>query len=127
MQSEGAPSRRILVVDDNLDGVETLSRLLRLMGNEVRTAHDGQEALEAAEAFRPDVAVLDIGLPTLDGYEAARRLREQPWGRDMILVALTGWGQDEDRRRSQAAGFDHHLVMPVTAPALREALAGRRA
>jgi len=127
MPSEGAPSRRILVVDDNVDGVETLSRLLRLMGNEVRTAHDGQEALEAAEAFRPDVAVLDIGLPTIDGYEAARRLREQPWGRDMILVALTGWGQDEDRRRSQEAGFDHHLVKPVNAKALREALAGRRA
>jgi CheY-like chemotaxis protein len=127
MQSEGAPSRRILVVDDNPDGVETLSRLLRLMGNEVRIAHDGQEALEAAEAFRPDVAVLDIGLPTIDGYEAARRLREQPWGRDMILVALTGWGQDEDRRRSQEAGFDHHLVKPVNAKALREALASRRA
>jgi CheY-like chemotaxis protein len=127
MESKPGASRRILVVDDNPDGVETLSRLLRLMGNEVRTAHDGQEALEAAEAFRPDVAVLDIGLPTIDGYEAARRMREQPWGRDMILVALTGWGQEEDRRRAQEAGFDHHLVKPVNAKTLREALAGRRA
>ena len=98
--------------------------LLRLMGNEVRTAHDGLEAVEVAETFRPDVVLLDIGLPELNGYEVARRIREQPWGRDVVLVALTGWGQEEDRRRSQEAGFDHHLVKPVDLAALEKLLAG---
>ena len=95
------------------------------MGNEIRTAHDGLEAVEAAEAFRPDVILLDIGLPKLNGYEACRRIREQPWGKDMVLVALTGWGQEEDRRRSEEAGFNHHMVKPVD-PRLDEA-AGRTA
>ena len=83
------------------------------MGNETRTAYDGLEAVEAAEAFRPDVVLLDIGLPKLNGYEACRRIREQPWGKGVTIVAVTGWGQEEDRRRSQEAGFDHHLVKPV--------------
>src|SRR5262249_1937510 len=95
---------RILVVDDNEDSADSLGRLLRLKGNDIRTAHDGIEALEAAKAFRPDLVLLDIGLPKLNGYEVARRIRQHPWGRDMVLVALTGWGQDEDRRRSQEAG-----------------------
>ncbi len=106
------PSRRILVVDDNRDAAESLSVLLRLLGNEVRTAHDGVEAVASATEFRPDVVLLDIGLPKLNGYEAARRIREQQ-GDAVVLIALTGWGQDEDRRRSSEAGFNHHMTKPV--------------
>jgi CheY-like chemotaxis protein len=98
--------------------------LLRLMGNEIRTAYDGLEALEVAESFRPEQVLLDIGLPKLNGYDVARRIRQQPWGRNIILVALTGWGQNEDRRRSQEAGFDFHLVKPVELAALEKILAG---
>ena len=105
--------RRILVVDDNLDAAESLATLLNIIGHETRMAHDGIEAVEQAEAFKPDVVFLDIGMPTIDGHETARRIRRQPWGKDMVLVALTGWGQTEDRRRSKEAGFDHHLVKPA--------------
>ncbi len=115
---------RVLVVDDNRDSAETLEMLLRIKANEVRTAHDGLEAVEVAEAFRPELVLLDIGLPKLNGYEVARRIREQPWGRAVTLVALTGWGQDEDRRRSMEAGFDHHVVKPVDFDALEKLLAG---
>ena len=111
-------ARRILVVDDNPDSAASLAMLLKLTGNETYTAHDGLEAVEAAETFRPDVVLLDIGLPKLNGCDAARRIREQPWGKNMVLVALTGWGQDEDRRRSQESGFDHHMVKPVDYAAL---------
>jgi CheY-like chemotaxis protein len=104
---------RILVVDDNKDSAESLAMLLELTGNEVFTAHDGQDAFAAAEEHRPDVILLDIGLPVLNGHEVCRRIRQQPWGQTMVLIALTGWGQDEDRRRSQEAGFDGHLVKPV--------------
>src|SRR5581483_629934 len=104
---------RILVVDDNRDAAASLGMLLRLMGNDVRTAHDGEEAVARADEFRPDVVLLDIGLPKLNGYEAARRLRDRPWGRRAVLIATTGWGQDQDRHRSRDAGFDHHLVKPV--------------
>lgn len=97
---------RILVVDDNKDSADSLAMLLRLKGNEIRTAHDGLEAVSAAETFHPELVLLDIGLPKLNGYDVARRIRQQPWGRDVILVALTGWGQDEDRRRSKEAGFN---------------------
>ena len=83
------------------------------MGNEVRTAHDGLEAVGLAGTFRPDVALLDIGLPKLNGYDAARRIRKEPWGRHMVLIATTGWGQDSDRKLSKEAGFDHHLVKPL--------------
>ena len=93
--------RRILVVDDNLDAARTLARLLKLSGHEVETAHDGLEAVQAAAASRPDVVLLDIGLPRLNGYEAAARIRSEPWGQDMLIVALTGWGQEEDRRRAR--------------------------
>jgi PAS domain S-box-containing protein len=117
---------RIVAADDCRDAADSLAMLLRLMGNEVRTAGDGQEAVEVAEAFRPDVALLDIGMPRLNGYEVARRIREQPWGKDVFLVALTGWGQEEDRRRSQEAGFNSHLVKPVD-PAALEQLLGARA
>jgi PAS domain S-box-containing protein len=115
---------RILVVDDNKDTADSLGMLLQLKGNDIRTAHDGLEAVEIAEAFHPELVLLDIGLPKLNGYEVARRIRQQPWGRDVILVALTGWGQDEDRRRSQEAGFNFHIVKPVELAALEKLLAG---
>jgi CheY-like chemotaxis protein len=105
--------RRILVVDDNPDAADSLALLLKLSGHEVHVAHDGLEAVEAAAKVQPDVILLDIGLPRLNGYEAARRIRNQQRDRSVILVALTGWGQDEDRRRSEEAGFDAHMVKPV--------------
>jgi PAS domain S-box-containing protein len=114
---------RILVVDDNQDAAESLGMLLGLKGNEVRTAHDGLEAVEAAAAFQPDVVLLDIGLPKLNGYEAARQIREQPGCTGVVLIALTGWGQDEDRRRSREAGFDHHMTKPVELADLQKLLA----
>ena len=92
--------------------------LLRMTGHQVHTAHDGLEAVGAAAAFRPDVVLLDIGLPKLNGYEAGRRIREQPWGKSVVLIAVTGWGQEDDRRRSHEAGFDHHMVKPVDFTAL---------
>lgn len=115
--------RRILVVDDNLDSAESLAMLLKHAGHEIRTAHDGLEALEAAEAFRPDVILLDIGMPKLNGIEVARRIRKKPWGGSIVLVALTGWGQQEDRARSREAGFDDHLVKPVEHATLTRLLA----
>jgi len=123
---ETTPSsrRRILVVDDNRDSAISLGMMLQLMGNEVRTAHDGLEAVQAAEVFRPDVVLLDIGLPKLNGYEAARRIRGQSWGRAMVLIAVTGWGQEEDKRRSKEAGFNFHMVKPVEPAALEKLLGG---
>jgi CheY-like chemotaxis protein len=105
--------RRILVVDDNRDSAESLAMLLRVRGHEVRTAYDGQQALAAAEDYRPGVVILDIGLPGLDGYGVARALRATPLFRDALLVALTGYGAEEDRRACYRAGFDAHLVKPV--------------
>jgi PAS domain S-box-containing protein len=116
-------ARRILIVDDNYDAADTLGILLGTTGNEVQTAHDGLEAVKKAAAFRPDVVLLDIGLPKLNGYEAARRIRQQEGGADIMLVALTGWGQAEDRRRSAEAGFDHHMTKPVEFNALQKLLA----
>lgn len=104
---------RILVVDDNRDCADSLGLLLQLLGNEVRVVHDGPAAIEAAHEFSPRVVLLDIGLPSMDGYEAARKIREQPPGQNAILIAVTGWGQEMDRQRSKDAGFDHHLVKPV--------------
>jgi PAS domain S-box-containing protein len=121
---ERAVQRKVLVVDDNKDAAESLAMLLRALGNEVHTAHDGLAAVEAAESFQPEVALLDIGLPKLNGHDAARRIRQLPRGSDITLVALTGWGQDEDRRRSQEAGFDQHLVKPIDLATLRKLLAG---
>ncbi len=118
-----APPRRILVVDDNVDSATSLARLLKMSGNETQMAHDGLDAVEAAERFRPDVILLDIGLPKLDGHDACRRIREHAWGAPMLIVALTGWGQEEDRRKSRDAGFDHHLVKPVDLAALKRLLA----
>ena len=110
------------MADDNPDALASLTELLRLCGHEVFGAADGREALEAAERQRPEVALLDVGMPLLDGYEVARRIRSQPWGRQMALLALTGWGQDSDRRRSAAAGFNLHLVKPVDIGRLMELL-----
>ncbi|HEV8470339.1 MAG TPA: PAS domain S-box protein [Candidatus Limnocylindria bacterium] len=115
---------RILVVDDNLDAADSLGMVLRMMGHDVDTAHDGLEAMGAATAFRPDVILLDIGLPKLDGYQVARRIREQDGGAEIVLVALTGWGQEEDRHRSNEAGFDLHMTKPVDFKALQKLLVG---
>jgi CheY-like chemotaxis protein len=102
-----------VIVDDNHDNADSLSILLEMAGNKTFMAHDGVEAVAAIEKHRPDVVLLDIGLPKLDGHEVCRRVRQQPWGRNMVLIALTGWGQDEDRRKSAEAGFNGHLVKPV--------------
>jgi PAS domain S-box-containing protein len=112
---EPAPQvpRRILIVDDNEDGAQSLAELLEVGGHETHTAHDGFEAIEAAERLRPDLMLLDIGLPRMNGYEVCTRIRQERWGRDLVVVALTGWGQEEDRQRSREAGFDAHLVKPV--------------
>ena len=126
---EGEPaatmsSLRILIIDDNRDGADSLSEMLKIMGNDTRTAYDGQQGVYIAGEYRPDVILLDIGLPKLNGYEACRLIREQPWGKGAVLIAVTGWGQDEDRRRSHEAGFDHHMVKPVDPQALMKMLAG---
>ena len=112
------------MVDDNKDSADSLAMVLRRKANEIRTAYDGLEAVQATEDFRPELVLLDIGLPKLNGYEVARRIRQQPWGQEVIIVALTGWGQDEDRRRSHEAGFDLHIVKPVETAALESLLAG---
>jgi PAS domain S-box-containing protein len=117
------PRRRILVVDDNRDGADSLAMLLGLMNNEVQTASDGVEALEAAERFLPEVILMDVGMPRLNGLDATRRIREQPWGQDVKIIALTGWGQEGDKDRSREAGCDGHLVKPVSLPDLEELLA----
>ncbi|HET9012758.1 MAG TPA: PAS domain S-box protein, partial [Gemmatimonadaceae bacterium] len=106
-------ARRVLVVDDNHDAAESLAMLLQFEGHEIYQAHDGAEALRTVERVRPDVVLMDIGLPILDGYETCRRIRDQAWGAAIVMVAITGWGQEEDREQSRAAGFDRHLVKPV--------------
>jgi CheY-like chemotaxis protein len=105
--------RNILIADDNQDALESLALMLRLEGHEVHCASDGEEALTLAGLRRPEIVVLDVGMPKLDGCEVARRIRAESWGRNAVLVALTGWGQDADRKRSREAGFDMHLVKPV--------------
>jgi len=113
-------SLKILVVDDNRDAAESLSMLLELKGHVVRSAYDGEHALQVAEDFRPDIVLLDLGMPKMNGYEACRRIREHAWGAQMTLIAVTGWGQEDDRRKSSAAGFDGHLVKPVEPATLEE-------
>jgi CheY-like chemotaxis protein len=122
-QSAAAPtgSTRVLVVDDNRDGAESMAALIQMMGATVRTAHDGQEALRMAESQLPHLILLDIGLPGMDGYETARRLRRLP-GLHARLVALTGYGAPQDRERAMGAGFDQHLVKPLAPAALQELL-----
>jgi PAS domain S-box-containing protein len=120
-KSPGAPATgeergetyKILVVDDGRDAADSLALLLRLHGHDARTAHDGVEAIDVAEGFRPDVVLLDIGMPLLNGYETCRRIRATSWGKNMVLIAQTGWGQEEDRRQTEEAGFDAHIVKPV--------------
>src|SRR5687768_9354260 len=119
-----APRRfRILVVDDNHDSALSLAMMLSIMGHETRTAHDGESAVETAETFLPEVVLLDIGLPKLNGYEVAQRIREKSWGASMYLIAVTGWGQDEDRQRSSEVGLNLHMVKPVEPSALEKLLA----
>jgi PAS domain S-box-containing protein len=119
---EPATKRRILIVDDNRDSADSLAMLLEITGNKTFVAHDGDEAIAAVEKHRPEVVLLDIGLPKLSGHEVCRRVREQPWGKDIVVIALTGWGQEEDRRKSEEAGFDSHLVKPVNYDELLELL-----
>jgi PAS domain S-box-containing protein len=120
---QGRPSlapaaRRVLIADDNVDAAQSLAILLQTLGQDVHLAHDGLEAVERAAWLRPDVILMDIGMPGLTGYDAARRIRSEPWGQKPLIVALTGWGQEEDRRRSKDAGFDQHMVKPVTMDAI---------
>jgi PAS domain S-box-containing protein len=122
-QAMAGPRRRILVVDDNRDGADSLAMMLKLMGNEVRTANDGVSAIDAAEQLQPDVILMDVGMPRLNGLDATRQIREKPWGRDVTIIALTGWGQEGDRERSRRAGCDGHLVKPVDLPDLQKLLA----
>jgi PAS domain S-box-containing protein len=110
---------RILVADDNRDAAHTLAMLLRLDGHEVRAVHDGVEALATGDSFEPQLVLLDIGMPLLDGYATARQIQQRPWGKEAHLVALTGWGLEEDRRRAMAAGFHDHLVKPTEPAALK--------
>jgi PAS domain S-box-containing protein len=119
---DAEPKRRILVVDDNRDSALSMAVMLKLLGNEVRIAHDGVQAVELAESFRPEVVLMDVGMPRLNGYEATRRIKEHQWGKKQIIVALTGWGQVGDRLESQAAGCDGHLVKPVNLDDLQKLL-----
>nr|MBS0021649.1 PAS domain S-box protein [Gammaproteobacteria bacterium] len=119
-------TRRVLLVDDNPDVAHSLARLMEMLGHETRIAFDGLEAVEVAAVFQPHLVLLDIGLPKLDGYDAARRIRAQPWGEQMVLAAVTGWGQEVDRQRAKVAGFDHHLTKPVKIEALQALLDGVR-
>jgi CheY-like chemotaxis protein len=114
---------RILVVDDDRDLATGTELILRAMGHDVRVAHDGAEALEIAAAFQPDAALVDLGMPNMNGYSLARRLREWRWTRDALLVAVTGWGGDKERERAKDAGFDHHLLKPVQPERIAELLA----
>jgi CheY-like chemotaxis protein len=117
--------RRVLIADDNRDAADSLSMLLELAGHEVRVAHLGQTAMYLAQTFRPHVALLDIGMPDLSGYEVARALRLEPWATNLQLIALTGWGKDDDRRRALEAGFDHHLTKPIDPDQLGNLIAGK--
>jgi CheY-like chemotaxis protein len=116
------PRRRILVADDNRDSADSMATMLKLLGNEVTTAHDGIEAVEVANQVRPEAILMDMGMPKLNGLEATRRIRAQAWGESIIIIALTGWGQDSDRIRSKKAGCDGHLVKPVHLPDLEKLL-----
>jgi CheY-like chemotaxis protein len=118
-------SHLILIVDDNVDAAASLAMLLELSGNEVLVAHSGQDAVDVARRHRPSIVILDIGLPGLDGYEVARALRNESTGAGMLILALTGWGQIEDKQRARDAGFDHHFTKPVDIDAIQHAIATR--
>jgi CheY-like chemotaxis protein len=117
---------RILVVDDSPDVADSLGLLLTMMGHEVRTASDGVEGIQTADVFRPDLVLLDLGMPRMNGYDTARAIRQQPWGKGVVLIALTGWSQD-DRHCIQEAGFDHYLVKPVEPDTLKQLLSAQSA
>ena len=114
---------RVLVADDNRDSADSCAALLGLEGHDVRAAYTGVDALRVAEEFVPQLALLDIGMPEMDGYELARRIRATDWGRNMLLVAITGWGQEEDKRLAEAAGFDEHRAKPVEFSSLEPLIA----
>jgi DNA-binding response OmpR family regulator len=120
-------TKRILVTDDNQDAANSVAMLLRLSGHDVETAYDGISAIQKAEAYRPEIMLLDIGLPGMNGYDVCRSIRQQPWGNGIRIVALTGWGQDQDRRNAREAGFDDHLVKPVDPQVLRRTVAAHSA
>jgi len=115
-------SRRVLVVDDNADSAEALALLLTLKGHRVEIAYDGEEALATAERFQPEAILLDLGMPKLDGFEVCRRIRQRLWGKGVLMVAQTGWGQPQDRARAIEAGFDAHMTKPIDPDALQELL-----
>jgi CheY-like chemotaxis protein len=123
LQDLGPCLRRILVVDDNRDAADSLGMLLTFLGAAVYVVYDGASALEALPVYQPSVVLLDIGMPGMDGHEVAQRVRRMPGFRDVLLIAMTGWGQEEDRRRSKAAGFDYHLLKPANADAVQALLA----
>jgi len=123
---ERSTPQRILIADDNADSAESMGMLLRLMGNDVRIAADGLEAVEQAATFQPDIVLMDIGMPRLDGYEAARRIRKQAWSRDTLLVAVTGWGPSDDSEEATAAGFDRHFTKPLDPAELRRLVSSIR-
>jgi CheY-like chemotaxis protein len=119
-------TRRILVADDNVDAAQSLKLLLEMAGHEVHLAHDGRQAIYLAEQYVPELAIVDIGMPKLNGYDVARSIRSTVWGRALYLVALTGWGQEEDKRRAAAAGFDLHMTKPVDPDRILDILARPR-
>jgi CheY-like chemotaxis protein len=121
-RSNNPSRRRILIADDNHDALESLALLLECDGHEVRRAVNGAQAFELASSWKPELALLDLGMPVMDGYEAVRRIREQPWGKDLLIVALSGWGQSSDIQRSREAGFDSHLVKPASFESLADVL-----
>ena len=125
-QLEPTAPHRILIADDNADSAESMGMLLRIMGNDVRIASDGLDAVEQAASFQPDIVLMDIGMPRLDGYEAARRIRNQDWSRDTLLVAVTGWGPSDDSDEATAAGFDCHFTKPLDPAELRRLVSGTR-
>lgn len=128
--SEGessAKEHRILLIDDNKDALSCLRMLIKIHGNPVATATSGEEGIDQIASFKPTIIFLDLGMPGMDGFETARRIRQLPEGKNVMLVALTGWGQEEDRQRTKQAGFDHHIVKPVSSQILRELLAATRA
>jgi len=118
--SEMQSGKRILVVDDNIDAAESAAEILRLLGNMVSVVHDGLAAVHAVEEWHPEIVLLDITLPGIDGYEVAKRVRQSPFGKNVMLVALTGWGQDQDKQRTSDSGFDQHWVKPVGLDKLKE-------
>jgi CheY-like chemotaxis protein len=117
-----AATRKILVVDDNRDSARSLGSFLRLQGHNVELAHDGAEAVTVADQFRPEVILMDVGMPKLNGYRATQQIRKKPWGQDVVIIALTGWGQEADRDRSREAQCDGHLVKPVDLSVLNKVL-----